>query len=131
MALDAVTEFLRKLYEKQVKTILKKSELAASAKTTLKECELVDLQFVKTFALTFKARFHASATGDLRLHILTSPHGGSWDTEDFATTDLTCVAGEQAQKTALVEPNMRYVKVQVENLDTSYPAYDIEVTATY
>jgi len=131
MAIDAVAEFLRKLYEKDVKRILYKSELKPSAKTSITECELVDLQFVKTFALTIKARFHPSGTGNLRIHILTSPTGGDWDTEDFATTDLTVVAGKQAQKTVLIEPNMRYAKIIAENMDTAYSIYEVEVTATY
>jgi hypothetical protein len=131
MGLDAAAEILRKLYEKQVEEVLTVPELPAGSSTKLEQCKLIDLQFVKTFALTASCKYHSNATGALRIHVRTSPHGGFFDTTDFATTDLPVTAGKQERKTVLVSPEARYLKVMAENLDGTYPIYDVSVIATY
>jgi len=124
-------EFLKLLYKKQTETILEKKTLAAGASTKLVECKHLDLQFVKTLALTVSIRYHPSATAGVRVHVRTAPAGGVYDTEDLTSFDAPFAAGSQQQKTVLINPDMLFLKVIVENLDTSYEAYDVKVTATY
>jgi len=123
--------FLRRLYKKQVETILDVPSLGAGKSTKLTDCHLLELQFVKTLTLTGRCRYHPSATAGLRVHVRTSPHGGIFDSEDYTTFDLPFGAGEQHQKTVAVTPDMLYLKVIAENLDTGYDVYDVKVIATY
>ena len=131
MAVADEVEFLKRLYEKQVETLLAEATLAAGASTKLSACKMVQLQFVKTLALTVGVRYHGSATKAVRVHIRTSPYGGVYDSEDLVAFDAPFQAGSQQQKTVLVNPDTLFLKVIVENLDATYDAYDVKVTATY
>lgn len=124
-------EFLKQLYEKNVETVLEKNELPAGSSTNIDDCGAIFLQFVKTLALTIQVRYHSSATKAVRVHVKSSPMGGVYDDEDYAVFDAYFAAGKRTQKTVLIHPDVMYVKVVVENLDTSYPAYDVRVVATY
>ena len=131
MAVAEEVEFLRRLYEKQVELLVEKATLVKGASTKLLECRQLFLQFVKTLALTVEVRYHASATKAVRVHVRTSPYGGVYDSEDLVAFDAPFTAGSQQQKTVLVNPDMLYLKVIVENLDAGFDAYDVKVSATY
>jgi hypothetical protein len=59
-----------------------------------------------------------------------SPDGSVWDTDDYAYFDAHLLAGQESQKTVPITADVFYLRVQVENKDTTYAATDIDVIAT-
>jgi len=77
-------------------------------------------------AVTVKASYDFSATKGIRVRWLYSPDGTNFDSEEDAEDqgnyeDLTFSAGETRQRTVLIPIFQPHVKVQVVNLDSSYP----------
>ena len=126
-----IVETLELIHRKQIRKILDVPTLAAEASTALKDCEAVDLRYVRYLAVTCQGRLHADATASLTAHVLTSVDGGKWDDEDFTSFELPVSAGVTVQKTQAVSPDPSMLKVIVENLDTLYAASDVRVWAVY
>jgi len=75
--------------------------------------------------VTVKAAYDASATKGVRVWWLYSPDGTNFDSEDAAEAeeqynDIAFAAGATKIETVLIPLFQPYVKVQIENLDTSY-----------
>jgi hypothetical protein len=116
--------------KKEVNKILEVSSLAASAKTDVKDCDLVDLSNVEYLAVTIEVKHNASATKAVLVHIVSDTKGGSSDTTDYATFEAHLDPGKLSQKTIAVAPDPRYIRIYLENQDTSYAASDIRVWIT-
>lgn len=76
--------------------------------------------------VTVKATYNASATSGVRVRWLFSQDGTDYDSPEDAEEqgnyeDLTFSAGKTRQRSVLVPALTPYIKVQVVNLDTSYP----------
>ena len=96
------------------------------------ECEVIDLTECPQLALTFEAQFDASATEAVVAHIRTSPYGGStaadeWDTEDYTSATIPCTAGSRVQITKAIVPDPKYMKVLMENKDTTYAVTNVKI----
>ncbi|MEX2702031.1 MAG: hypothetical protein Q6368_003045 [Candidatus Baldrarchaeota archaeon] len=92
-----------------------------------------DIPLVKarSFSITAGVKFHASATGNVVVKVYYSPDGRNWDTDYYATITLEVSAGNYIQKTRKIDvPEHGYLRVQVENEDTSYAATDLKVWYT-
>ena len=78
-------------------------------------------------AVTVKAAYHESASTGVRIRWLYSPDGTSYDSPEDAEAqgnfeDMTFEAGKERQRTVLIPAVTSYIKVQVINRDSSYPA---------
>jgi hypothetical protein len=116
--------------KKEVNKILEVDSLAASAKTDLKDCDLIDLKETEFLAVTIQVKHGASATKAVLVHIVSDTDGGSPDTTDYASFESHLDPGKLSQKTIAVAPDPRYMRIYLENQDTSCAATDIKVWVT-
>ena len=116
--------------EKIVKTILKVDELSAGASTRLEDCSLLDLENVKYLALTAICKYASGATKPIAIHVRSSHNGGEWDTADYTVFENDLQAGATGQRTVVITPDVRYIKVIVENQDSSYAVENVKIVAT-
>jgi len=114
---------------KEAKKILEIDSLAPSTTSEVRFSEVLSLSKVSSVAITAQATFHASATGDVVIHILADVDGGSPDTIDFETLTLTCNAGKTVQRTVKVNKEPLFLRVTAENKDANYAATNIKVYA--
>lgn len=92
----------------------------------VKDFVISDTNGYSAVVLTVKATYNASATAGVRIRWLYSPNGSDYDSEDAAEAegqynDLTFDSNSTKIETVLIPIFQPYVKVQVVNLDTSYP----------
>jgi len=92
----------------------------------VKDFVISDTNGYSAVVLTVKASYDASATAGVRIRWLYSPDGTNFDSEDAAEAegqynDLTFDSNSTKIETVLIPIFQPYVKVQVVNLDTSYP----------
>jgi len=90
------------------------------------EFTVSDTDGYSAIAVTIRASYDSSATKGIRVRWLYSPDGTNFDSEEDAEDqgnyeDLTFSAGETRQRTVLIPIFQPHVKVQVVNLDSSYP----------
>jgi len=116
---------------KEVKKILSLSSLGAGQKSKLEDCELLDLSKASALAITVRCTHNSAATNPLRVHLVASIDGSIFDTSDYTFFDMDLDAGKEVQKTVAITPDILYLKVILENQDTSYPVTDIDVFACF
>jgi hypothetical protein len=126
-----VVETLEILHRKQIRKVMDIPTLGPGASTDLKDCEAVDLNYIRYLAVTVQGRLDPSATASLRVHVRSSVDGGKWDDADVSSFDLPLASGKTVQKTQTISPDYAKIKVIVENLDTLRPAYDIRAWVIY
>jgi len=97
------------------------------------ECEVFNTGEVDDLSLTVEAYFATAATGNLIVHVITSPTGEAadatkWDTEDYVCGTLTCVAATRVQKTFVIEADPHFMTAYVVNEDGAQVVEDIVIT---
>jgi len=115
---------------KEVKHILSLDSLAPGAKSNLLDCKTLELRDVSSLAITIRVTHHSSATKPVVVHVVTGIDTMTFDTTDYATFECHLLPGSESQTTRAITPDAFYMKVQLENQDSSYPATDIDVWAT-
>jgi len=122
------------MINKSVEEILTEATLAGGATVPTTpggaECDPIDLSHVGQFALTLAGVFDANATGSLSAHVRTSPDGTNWDTVDYTSFTLPCVAGGTEQVTVPIWCDPLYAMAMIVNEGTR-PATIIRLTRTY
>jgi len=103
--------------------VLESEAIPAGGKS---EFVVSDANGFSAVVLAVKAVYDASATAGVRIRWLYSPNGSDYDSEDAAEAegqynDMAFSAGATKVETMLIPIFQPYVKVQVVNLDTSYP----------
>ena len=96
------------------------------------ECSVFNTGQVDDLALTVEAYFATAATGNLVVHVVTSPTGEiadatKWDTEDYVDGTLTCVAGTRVQKTFVIEADPHFITAYVVNEDTTKIVENVKI----
>jgi hypothetical protein len=78
-----------------------------------------DVRDIQLAALTIALTFNGAATAGVAVRVFTSADGINFDVDPYASTGLepTFVAGAFAQKTTNLDLPVRYIKIEVENLD--------------
>ena len=110
--------------------LLSVDALPAGQTTPLADVPPVSLSHISRLAITAQCTYSKKARGRLRLHIVSSPDGITYDTLDFATLDMKVLPDRQVIKTFAVDPAVRFIKVLAENMDASEPLADLKITAT-
>ena len=104
--------------------------LAARTTTSLDDTFPIALSTVKEVALTAECTYSPSARAGIRVHVRASYDGLNYDTTDSYTFDNDFRAGQVGRKTFELDPNVKFIKVLVENLDRSQSVSNVRITAT-
>ena len=80
--------------------------------------------------MTAACRYDQQAKRGIRLHVRSSPDGLTYDTADLHTFDVSFVPGQTCRQTFRLDPDVRFVKILIENLDSTGSVSDIAITAT-
>jgi len=94
----------------------------------------LELQTVQDIILTVRVTYHSSATSGVRVYILASQDGSSWDSENvtdaYAYFEPSFQAGQTRQATAVLTKTPPQVRILVRNLDSSYPTGAVKAWVT-
>jgi len=115
---------------KEVITLLEVPSLAAGAKTELRDSKLLDLSKVQALTITAQVTHDAAATKPVVVKLYSDTTGGSPDTTEYAVFEAHLLTGQRSQKTVAITSDPKFIRVVVENTDTTYAARDIKVLAT-
>jgi len=96
----------------------------------LQQCLPIGLEAASTLAIATECTYDSDAKAGLRLHVRASDDGVHCDTDDLYTFDIPLRAGQTVRKTVVLNAEMKFAKVVVENLDRSNTAKNVTVTAT-
>jgi len=107
--------------------LLDNKTAAASGSTTLNDCTTEDLSAALQCAIEVDMTFNASATAGATVKVFASGDGTNFDTVEYATQSVSVSAGNSVQVTFPINPAVKYFKVQVTNLDTTYSLTGISV----
>ncbi len=109
--------------------MLSLTTLAAGTTSTLADCLKVSLDQIERLAITIESTYHASASAGTVVHVRSSNDGVNFVTADLYYSENDLVPGGVGRKTITIEPDVRFLKVLVENLDAN-PITNVKVTAT-
>ena len=101
-----------------------------TAPESVKNARAIPLSNATRGAITVECTFGKKADAPLRLHVLSSPDGLKYDTDDLHTFDLPAKADKTCRKTFTFSADVRFIKVLVENRSKSEPVSNVKVTAT-
>jgi len=103
--------------------VMRSNEIAQSG--TL-EGGLVNCRNLTAVAITGRATFNASGTGNLTVSLFYSPDGKNIDSTALTTLTITCSAGNTVQASKLVSvPDTGFVKINITNADATYTATNV------
>ena len=104
--------------------------LEGSAISSLESCPPISLEHISHLSITVECTYPADGKAGLMVHVRPSYNGINYDTEDLYTFDIPFKPGKKISKTFELTPKIIFVKVLVENLDTSQKITNVKVTAT-
>ena len=110
--------------------VLSIDSLAAGTASELTACPPISLERISDLALTVACVYHSDAKAGLKAHVRASCDGINYDTEDLYTFDIPLAHGQRVSKTVELDAKIMFIKVIVENLDSSHDITDLKVTAT-
>lgn len=104
------------------------SSIEASGEIILGDIVCEDMD---TFTASLRATFDASSTAGARVLLYFASDSINYDTEAYASFDLTLSAGNSVQKTGLFDlPQSGSMRVSVKNLDATYPLTNVSLFST-
>jgi hypothetical protein len=109
--------------------ILIADSIAPGKSTSLEDCKPLVLDSITNMTLTCKAKYGAKAR-PLVVQVKSSYDGFSFDTVAKNTFVIPAFSSQQVQQTFDVEPNVKYIKVEVMNPENTDAVTDISVYAT-
>ena len=109
--------------------MLSLTTLTTGATSTLADCLEIDLNQIDKLAITVECTYNTAAIRGMKVHIRSSTDGISFDTADLYTFDNDLVPGGVGRKTITIEPDVRFLKVLVENPGANLIT-NVKVTAT-
>ncbi len=112
--------------------VLNLKSIAPATTTTLSvfDTKAVALGNIEQASLVVECRFGERAKRGIRVHVRSSSDGLRYDTVDWQSFDVEPSSTSPVRQSFTVNPNTRFVKVLVENLDESEKVDEVTVTAT-
>lgn len=117
----------------QLETLLDESTLSAGSSATGSS---FDTDRFYKICVQAQVTGNSSATADLRVHIRGSNDNSNWDTVDIGTDNsgyfdvpVSDDGGNEVISSAAVNAGYPYLRPVVENLDSTYSATGVKVTA--
>jgi len=90
----------------------------------------VSVSSITSLSLTVEYKYSQNATRPLKVHIRSSDDGLSYDTVDVLTFENGLRPGQTARRTVDCEPGGAFIKVLLENSDSSQGVSDLKINAT-
>lgn len=112
------------------KTVTKIVDVVSIGNGATETSDVIELPLSGYLALTIRATYDGAATDGIRCDVFTSPDNTNWDTDTYAEFSPTFLAGATYQKTILVDPSARYIRVNVVNLDAAKDTGAVVLSAT-
>ena len=103
--------------------------VAPGKTTTLEDCPLLPLANISKLAITAELTYAKNANSHVRLHVRSSFDGLNYDTGDLYTYDCPVEKGKTVRHTFLPAPNVKFLKVLVQNFDGKLPVKNVKITA--
>jgi len=119
--------------QKTATEIINEASVAASATTALGDCTAVDCSAGIQLVFTVALDFNASATAGAEVTLWPSYDGTNYDTAGWSdwAWSIAVDAGNSIQLTSEpISPAVKYLKIKVENKDSSYAITNLVVNAT-
>ncbi|MBC8235998.1 hypothetical protein H8E77_41155 [bacterium] len=110
--------------------VLSIDSLAAGTSSELTACPPISLARISDLALTVECNYHANANERMTVHVRASCDGINYDTEDLYAFDVHLRPGQKVSRTLELDAKVMFIKIILENLDTSHDINDVKVTAT-
>jgi len=116
--------------EKTRVEIMSSVAVSSSSSTTLGQCTKIDCTELAQLVMEAVVQFHASASGDVRIHARasTEDNTAAWSqavdygADEDGYFDVTCSAGNTVRKTAPLWSDPLYLKGVVTNYDDTVAA---------
>ena len=80
--------------------------------------------------MTAQCTYTSRAKKPIRLQVMSSPNGVTFDTKPLYVFKHDLIKGQTVRETFEVNTNVKYIKVLVENPDKQATVSDLEVIAT-
>ena len=109
--------------------ILIKDSVKAGQTTSVDNCKPLCLDNITTLTLTVECKYGKKAR-PVQVHVKSSYDGIKYDTIDRDTLVIPSMPDQKVQQTFEVKPNVKYIKVQVENTGNGDVIEDVSVYAT-
>ena len=90
----------------------------------------IALSTISRLALTTECTYHKAAKAGIRVHVCASYDGLNYDTTDLHTFENDFKPGQLGRKTGGLDTKVKFIKVQVENMDRAQSVSDGKITAT-
>jgi len=104
--------------------------LAGGTSTAIGDCPPISIQTVTQVSLTAECAYKRDARAGMRVHVLSSYDGVSYDTSYLFSFDNDISPGSVGRRTVELNAKVRFFKVLIENLDKDNSLSKIKVTAT-
>jgi len=110
--------------------ILNITSLSAGKSSDLEECCPLSFEAVGGLALTVECKYNPRAKAGLKIHIVSSYDGLTYNNVDLYSFDIDLKAGQTVNKTIELTPKVKFIKIVAENTDITQSVEAINVTAT-
>ncbi len=110
--------------------ILMMDSLGPRQSSRIQACLPVGLEAASKLAIAVECTYDSDAKAGLRLHVRGSDDGVHCDTVDMFTFNIDLQPGKTVRKTVNLNPNSKFAKVVIENLDRSNSVKSVSITAT-
>jgi hypothetical protein len=110
--------------------ILMVDSLGPKQSSRIQACLPAGLETASKLAIATECTYDPDAKAGLRLHVRGSDDGVHCDTVDMFTFNIDLQPGKTVRRTVNLSPNSKFVKVIVENFDSSEAVKSLNVTAT-
>ena len=110
--------------------VLSRKSLGPKATTSMLDSPPVCLDSVRRVALTAECTCGQKAKSGIRIRVRSSYDGTHYDSTDLHRFDELARPGRHWRKTFELDTGVRFIKVLVENLDSSEAVSDLKITAT-
>ncbi|MCD6393736.1 MAG: hypothetical protein J7M40_09530 [Planctomycetes bacterium] len=109
--------------------ILITDSIKANQTTSLDDCKPLCLDNITNMTLTVECKY-GKKSRPVQVHVKSSYDGIKYDTIDKDTLVIPSMPDQKVQQTFEVKPNVKYIKVQVENTGKTDALKDVSVYAT-
>jgi hypothetical protein len=110
--------------------VLMLDTLGPKQSSKIQSCLPIGLEAASTLAIATECTYADDAKAGLRVHVRASEDGVHCDSDDLYTFDIPFRAGQTVKKTVVVNAEIKFAKVVVENLDKSNAVNSLKVTVT-